>query len=148
MKSSRRQNIQIVQVQPNADTKDGNQRSTNLNFAITFRPIYYFLRLFGFMPFTIVYDSKGEVQAARITARDILWLLISLCAYLLAFNGSKIWENPYLLHKYSTVFIYVIKLYDISEILFGIIGIVMDLCNRFKLIDIMRTLNQFDKEVN
>lgn len=46
------------------------------DFVKSIRPIYYFSRVFGFLPFSIEFDSKGEVQNARISAFDFLWFVI------------------------------------------------------------------------
>lgn len=53
-----------------------------LNSGHSFTFIYYFSRVFGFMPFTIVYDSDGKIQAARIRTIDILWFMITIGLYL------------------------------------------------------------------
>lgn len=119
-----------------------------LNFSVVFRPIYYFLRVFGFMPFTIVYDSKGAVQKHSITVFDVVWLLISLFVYLYAIHSTIIWYDSENSPDMSAFLLWVGKIFYILEIVFCIIGILMDLCNRYKLINILQSFEMFDEEVS
>lgn len=50
----------------------------DFNFAYGFRPIYYSSRIFGLMPFTFVYNSKGKIDGSKVELVDILWLIISI----------------------------------------------------------------------
>lgn len=48
--------------------------SKEYDFAHCFRPIYYCSRIFGFMPFSIVYDSSAAIHKPSPRAFDLLWL--------------------------------------------------------------------------
>lgn len=143
MKRSRGRNISVTAMQ---STLNYCSKMENLqrkyNFASVFWPIYYFSRVFSFMPFTIVYDSMGEVREPKVTVLDMLWFLISLCAYLVAITGGS-----YSFNKLSKLNTQVNTIYYTSEFTFGIIGMIRDMRNRYKLIDILQTFIQFDKEV-
>lgn len=56
--------------------------SKKLSFAHSFKPVYILCRIFGFMPFSIAYDSNGEIQTARIRVVDLIWFIISIGVYL------------------------------------------------------------------
>lgn len=56
--------------------------SKKLTFAHSFKPVYILCRIFGFMPFTIAYDSNGAIQTAQIGVADIMWFIISIGIYL------------------------------------------------------------------
>ena len=49
-----------------------NSNAKNLNIAHCFQPIYILSRMFGFMPFSIAFDSNDAIQTARIKFYDIL----------------------------------------------------------------------------
>lgn len=59
-----------------------NTDSRKLTFAHSLKPIYVLSRIFGFMPFTIVFDSNGAVQTARIKAIDFIWFMASIGIYM------------------------------------------------------------------
>lgn len=116
------------------------------NFALSFRPIYYCSRVFGLMPFTIIYDSNDNVQKPKVGLLDSLWFLISICSYLImayiSCQRSAIYQNiPY-------VFSFGVFMIFLSSQIFGALIIVMDMCNRFRLVDILKKIVIFDKEVS
>lgn len=56
--------------------------SKKLTFAHSFKPVHTLCRIFGFMPFTIAYDTNGAIQKARLGVMDFIWFLISIGIYL------------------------------------------------------------------
>lgn len=76
-------------------------------FSYGFRPIHYFSRAIGLMPYTVVYNLNGEIQEHRFHIRDGLWLLSSICLYLLVilhvFRDMKLPQDPN-----STMYIYIL----------------------------------------
>lgn len=131
---------------PLNDWSENKNSVKKFNFANVFRPIYYFMRAFGYMPFTIVYDSIGEIRQSSVTTLDILWLLISLCVHLLIIYLDTMWNDS--TNHISTLDVLLNQMFIIIEAIVCLIAIIMDLCNRFKFIDILRKFGQFDKEVN
>lgn len=149
MENSKHKIISMITVQSTSNNCSENENPPRkINFAVSFRPIYYFLRVFGFMPFKIVYNSNGEIEGQKITAFDIVWLLISLSFYLFAIDGNKIWSDIYTLRNFSSIVIFIRKASFILEILFYIIGILMDFHNRRKLVNILQNVDKIDKEVS
>lgn len=148
MRNPRYKNHSIITVQSTLNDRCENENQSRNKWIMSnaLRPIYLFLRLYGFMPFTIIYDPNNEIQELRVTVIDILWLLISLCAHTLALFDYLNSDDAPTWQKYSAALID--HVYSISEVIFGVIGIMIDMCNRFKLIDIMKKFNEFDKEVN
>lgn len=152
MENSTRKNVSVITVQ--STSNDGykiENPARKWTFAFAFRPMYYLMRVCSFMPFTIIYDTVGEVLKPRVTALDILWLLISLCNYLMALYCTKVFYTKFKQHKPPNVTktsILVNEFFYMSEVIFGMSSIIIDLCNRFKLNDILRKFDQFDKEVN
>ena len=121
--------------------------SKNLNFSYSLRPIYYFSRTFGLFPFTIVYDTNGDVQSARVTVFDFLWFIITVCMYLLLAwlsYGNKLPvganESPLLILGDLVLLI--------IGLIFGSAMIVFDMYNRSRLINIIKKFTKFDMEVN
>lgn len=56
------------------------QRENSLkkeNFEYCFRPIYYFSRAYGQIPFTITYYKNGAIDGVKIYKRDYIWVAIS-----------------------------------------------------------------------
>lgn len=125
-----------------------NTITNKMNFAYSFRPVYYFSRMFGLLPFSIVYDSNGDVLRARVTAIDILWFIISVCIYLLlaflSYTNMRLpdgpIESPLLIASDYTLLI--------VGLIYGAVIIVFDMYNRSTFIDILKKFTAFDMEVN
>lgn len=123
-------------------------QSQELNFAFSFRPIYYFSRVFGLMPFSIVYDSNGDPQVPRVGIFDLLWFVISICIYLpfvyycykqLAISNDQSVPILFLLGAY---------ILQMLDLIYGVLIIGIDMYNRFKLVGILKKITAFDKEVD
>lgn len=131
--------------QPNAATNVHWPKK--LNFAYCFRPIYYFSRIFGYMPFTIIYDSSGAIQKPKIRIFDLIWFILS---FLIQTIPPLMYvQNEGLSIHYATSFI--LSRIDIILVNFWmtyiIVSIAMDMYNRFILIEILKRINNFDEEV-
>lgn len=122
----------------------------HLNFAHCFRPIYFISRVFGLMPFSIVYYPNGDIHKPKVTIYDVLWLVFSLVAYgygisvmLSYMNGDKetfASDSRILNGGYAMS-------YSLGLVL-GSLSVILDMSNRFSLIDIVKKFDIFDKEVS
>lgn len=120
----------------------------DFNFAYGFRPIYYFSRIFGLMPFTFVYNSKGKIDGLKVGLVDILWLIISITINLtMAF--MILGSTQYLYYVKSTSFILegvdyflllVAAILNTTIIGFGI-------CIASKLVGVLKNIDSFDDNV-
>lgn len=122
------------------------------NFEHGFRPVYYVSRLAGLWPFSIRHNSDGTIQRAHISFFDGLWFAIAFCLNLTftitacARLKTGIEANG---NEKGTLQLRII-IYDVlqtTSLLFGTIGIVLDMINRNKLVDILEKIIQFDNEV-
>lgn len=120
--------------------------SKRLTFAHSFKPIYIWSRLFGFMPFTIVFDSDGAIRTAQMRVIDILWLIVSIGIYLLSashfiiYTGRKPVISATLTQGARSIVVF--------RKLFNCLCIGIDMCNRVKLVDILKKINTFDEKVS
>lgn len=122
-------------------------RSNNINFAYSFRPIYFFSRAFGLLPFSLIFDSNGDIQKARVSIFDGLWFKVSVSLYLLM--AFICYQNIELLQDQNQSPILVIgdALFLIFGLIYDAVSIVFDMLNRNKLVDILKMLTAFDNEV-
>lgn len=117
-------------------------------YTYSFWPTYLFNRSVGLMPFSIVRSPNGEVLRPKVGMFDIIWFVVAVSWYLLlafvSYQDLKLPQDP----KES----FILKLGDhlllIWGLLHGSLMIIMDMCNRFRLIDIAQKYGTFDKEVN
>lgn len=118
-----------------------------VSFTQSFRPIYYFSRMFGLMPFSIINDSNGEAQEPRISKLDGLWFVVAICTYLAM--GYITYENaaPKDPNSMPYKLLFVDSIIFFPEIILGIFIIGFEMCNRFKLINILKEFITFDTEV-
>lgn len=116
------------------------------DFIYTFRPIYYISRASGMMPFSILCDSKGEIQKPRINKCDVLWLIISLCLYLS--SAYLFFQNMRLsFDLHTNIMLLGDYILQTAVFIFGISIIWLNMFNRFKLVSIFKRFVVFDKEV-
>lgn len=117
------------------------------DFAYTFQPVYYFSRVFGFMPFTIEYDTNGKIHGPKLRLIDILWFILAIFLYILSIIVH--FRNVEQYSKDSSfILIYGDYLILKLNLIFIILIVVLDMCNRFKLIDILKNINTFDEKVS
>lgn len=140
----------------NFEIKAEMKRSTNIfniqlkkfNFEHVFRPVYYFLRFSGQWSFSIFHDSNGTIQKACIGFSDALWTILLVCAYsAIVFSsykklmkGQEIFENR---QRFVAE-----NIFQIGSLVSGVFGIVLNVINRNKLVDIFKKFNTFDNEVS
>lgn len=116
------------------------------DFVYSFRPMYYFSRFLGLLPFSFVYDSNGLIEAPRIRICDGVWFVISVAFYfILAMNSSQVIEIPYdaaPLVTLSNSLLLTIGLFNASAI------IVLSMGVRFRFVTILKKITRFDKEAS
>lgn len=130
---------------PISPNKVKNER---INFWFSIRPMYYFSRIFGLMPFSIVRNSNDEIQTARVNKFDFLWFITSVslysCMAVVCFRTTHYEEGRNLSH----VLLIGDRLLLTICLVSSVIKIIFDMSNRFRLIDIWKKLAYFDKEVS
>lgn len=118
------------------------------DFVYSFKPIYYFSRVCGLMPFSIIYDSSHKIHKIKVCAFDVLWFVISIYLYLyVAFISYKEMTYPKSRNMPKNIMILGDSFILIFVLLFGAMNIIIDMCNRVKLSEILRMFTAFDKEV-
>lgn len=122
-------------------------RSKTMNFAYCFRPVYYFSRIFGFTPYTIIYDSNGRIQVPKIRVLDIIWLILSIFAQILSPILYTRNEKFSIYHINLAILIRADAIIIAVRTIFNISAIVMDMCNRYKLVETLKKLDDFDDHV-
>lgn len=118
------------------------------DFKHAFRPVYCFSRFTGQWPFSIVYDSNTKVGKARVGFFGILWSILVICLNLtLALDGYEQLREERekdVIHLRTLVG----NIFGISSLLFIVIGMVLNIMNRHKFVNILRKLNTFDIKVS
>lgn len=123
--------------------------SKNLNFMYSFRPVYYFNRVYGFLPFTITYNSRGKIHGLNVETFDILWFGISIIINLiLAFTISKDTEILQDSEDGSIILVGGDYLSHMLSMIFDTLLIGTDMCIRYKLVNILKKINTFDEKVS
>lgn len=122
--------------------------SNKFNFAYSFRPVYYFSRVFGFSPFTIIYDSNGKIQKAKIRMFDIIWFILSISGQILSPVFYIQNETSFSIYHISLeILIRSDSIVITMRTIFTILAIVMDMCHRHKLVEILKRIENFDDDV-
>lgn len=118
------------------DTSKANPKSTKHSFQL----VYYFSRFAGLWPFTIAYDSNGSIKGARVHLFDILWFLVSISLYFESLYYA--FDDMNSSHKSVTMYIS-----HLPSLLFGPVGIVLNMFNRRSLANILNQFIIFDNKV-
>lgn len=128
--------------------KNRTFHSKKLNFASSMWPVYYFCRVFGLLPFSVKFDTNGEVQRVQVSAFDVSWFIITICFYIilavLYFHTIIIYQDP----SASHILFFGDSMFNLIGLKFGALMIILDMCNRFKIIDILKGFSTFGKEVS
>lgn len=110
--------------------------------------VYNYSRCVGLWPFTITYNSKTSIMEARVNSFDRLWFTTSICLYLLALFCS--YKNAFdTLSPNADHFVWHLlqSICEVPGIIFGVVGIVLDMRNRNILVNILKNIIVFDKRV-
>lgn len=143
--------INMVEPSIESQTNSANERKQSIEYSFEYglRPFYYLSRVFGFMPFTIICDANGQAQEPKVKRRDLLWLGVSITSYLLL---GFVLLSGLDCSQYSNTSKFILVLSEdvlaAVIIIYGIFGIGMDMCIRFKLVDILKKFTMFDAEVS
>lgn len=117
-----------------------------MNFSYSFQPLYYFSRVFGMQPFTILRTPSGDISGQKISFMDFIWFLISTTVFVaLAHYTSR--SIPHFWDHSSRVSLIGDQIVSTGGFLFSIVFICLDLFNRNRFIEILRKFDKFDKEV-
>lgn len=125
-----------------------NVHTKIINFTDIFRPIYYFARLCGQLPFTIVRSSSDEFHQSRVTKCDVLWFILSIFFYAaVSFRTAQILTFEINANETEHVLFVGNAALHIMTMTFGILKVTTDMYNRQKLVDILNKFTKFDHEV-
>lgn len=122
------------------------QPKTRLTFYDCFRSVHKIARLFGLLPFKIVFDSKGNVERTEVNVPSAILFAGSIIAnaflvYIIQYSSRSTtrFGSPiiYLADRMFCVISYVI--------LFS--SIVVDMVNRNRLLKLLKDIMLFDKVV-
>lgn len=118
----------------------------NRNFCYNVKPIHVYSRIFGLIPYSIVVSNVGPVQA-KVRLFDFCWFIISICFYLfLIIPYSKIVQVPQNPNE-SSILVLGDTILICFGLVFGAIIVIIDMFNRFRIVDILSKFMLFDKKV-
>lgn len=119
-----------------------------INFTDIFRPIYYFARFCGQLPFTIVRSPTDEFHRSQVTRLDAIWFVLSISLYAaVSFRTAQILTFEINANETEHVLFVGNAALHIITMSFGILKVALDLFNRHKLVDILNKFTKFDHEV-
>lgn len=133
---------------------ENNDEEPKNDFYCVTRPLYFFSRLVGLMPFTLVRCSNRNILIAKVTVRDLIWFFISIAWYcvLAAFASNNLRLPQSSSEKPPGSESLTINVGDhlllIVGLLIGSLSIIMDMFNRNKLANIAQKYDIFDNEVS
>lgn len=124
-----------------------NRPSRITNFYYSIRPIFTFSRCFGLSPFSIQTNLFGEAQHVNVTFFDLAWFGISIVVY----GCSGMFAMTLPIPQIFIETVYVLTLGDQILLCFGllscIVGSVLDMINRNRILRSIQRFEAFDKEV-
>lgn len=120
-----------------------------MEFLNSFEPIYYFSRIIGLLPFKIICNLNGDIEMPRVSMLDRIWFISSiLLCLLVAFCVTQPISHDITLSRSQIVLISSDQWRLVLCLIFCAIVIVMDMCNRFKLVTIFKKITIFDRKVS
>lgn len=135
--------------QPPVSHRSRRTAAKHKDFLDSFRPIYYFSRSFGLMPFSIGRSSSGNILGPRVHKFDAVWFVATILIYALAtvvsFKYVKFKQES---NTQLNMLVISNNWHLTSGLLFCVVIIGMDLYNRDKLVDLIKRFTVFDKQVS
>lgn len=129
------------------ETSKTSLHSNEHSFLFTLRPVIHFSRLFGLISYSIVQEPNGEIREPKVTKCGAFWFVSSmaLCLSMAYINHIN---SPSLSNSVSFILHMGLHLLVFFEMIFGVIVLLFDMCNRFKTVAILKTFTNFDTEVS
>lgn len=115
------------------------------NFFEVAHPVYLVSRNFGFLPFTIKFNSKHKIEGLVVSYKDLLRFFIALAGYMISIIFSC--RENFTLTHHSLIIVYGYRLIIIFGLLLAIFGVVMDMFNRKSVMFVLKEINEIDDEV-
>lgn len=120
----------------------------DINFAYNIKPVHFFSRLFGLMPFGMVQKLNSDVFEPQVNIFEIIRFIFAIFVYLfLAFFYFRMMKLPSDGNE-SNVLMLGDKLLISSGLIIAAIMVIKNMIDRFKLIDISNKFISFDKKVS
>lgn len=116
-------------------------------FVQSVSPIYFFSRAIGLMPFTIAHERNSKILRAKVTALDFVWFVIAMIVHI---SFVVIWYRNLdykRIKNVSNVVPIGMGAHATFGLIYSVICVAMDMCNRCKFVDLLRSFMTFDKEV-
>lgn len=125
-----------------------SSRPKNCHYYYSIRPIIVLSRCFGLNPFSFKTNVFGEVYRTQITFFDALWFVAAITMYvtLTVLVSMHISLAPEL----ESVYLLVLgdQLLLAFALVMCVVGVVMDMVNRNRILRNIQRFEAFDKEVN
>lgn len=119
------------------------------NFFDCVKPAYETSKKFGLMTFSIRYTANNEMEGTYVRSIDIVIFIISVLSYLVLGCLFVIFIIPIsVLDFKTTVLLQSKQIFLTVSIFLCVISTIINMLNRHRLIEIVKMINTFDKEVN
>lgn len=117
-----------------------------LNISDCVKTAHKAARIFGLLPYTINYSSRGEIVSSSIRSTDIVWFVISLtiCILFAIFGSSSLTPTSDIR---TTVLLLGSRIILICNVLLAVVSIILDALNQNRLINLLKKISEFDKSV-
>lgn len=132
-----------------SSTKMKIRCSRPTNCSSVFQPLYLLSRVWGLAPFSIVTNSNGEVRSPKIGLHDGLQFSTMMVFYsFFVYNNLNTFE-PSEENRNEKTWVLMLsgRLLELLGFLYGISAIIMNVRNRSKIINKVKLLTRFDREV-
>lgn len=116
------------------------------NISESVKIAYRAARIYGLLPYTINYNSNGEIDSCSVRAFDILWFIITVTTSV-TFSVFGFFALTPTADIRTTVLLLGGRIILIGSVLLTAISIVLDELNRHRIVDMLKTITFFDKEV-
>lgn len=128
-----------------ANTKTASLKKLNIEHV--FRPLYYYSRFSAQWSFSVIHDSNGKIQTARVGFLGLLWpILIISFTIILALDAYELLRFG-VEEQVIPIRSIVGNVFSLCMPLFVAIEVVLNIINRKKFIDILEKFDTFDNEV-
>lgn len=123
-------------------------RKRKVNFYDAIRPAFIVSRIFGLLPYTIHFDSNGDIERATVGAFNAIYFACSIAVILLfSYSLQAAFYSKIPFSQDSAILYIADRLFGIYGFVMWLLFVVLDMLNRNRLTKIFKKVIAFDDNV-
>lgn len=133
---------------PLAPTQIGAENVTKktLTFYHSIQPVYIISRIFGLLPFTVLYNSNGYMHKAKVRLLDLIWFVFMIIVNF-GLTYKMVTKVQRMIDGDTSILFASGRLIILLNFVKVAVASILDMLNRNRLVKMLKDFLKFDKSV-